>query len=251
MLWVEGSVAYDKRWRMSRADDDQLSEAALLGKALASLRDSKNMTQGAAAEAYGIRSDKGWGKYERGLVPSIEQRAVQQRLVEAVGATIDDLMREKAIILARGDNDDEPTPPAGGAAMRPRLVSGTDFAPRWVPVYGLAAAAGERIAIANGAEIRYVPMHPAQYGYKRVGAAEIVGESMYPRWKPREIAYFVFDMVPPRNDDVIVELLDGTALIKEYIGRTNLAIKVREYYPQERDFEVKLADIKALHAIVG
>lgn len=225
------------------AKDD--TEAKLLGKALARLRERAGMTQPQAAHAFGIESSAGWSKYENGKASTIFHPDIQKRLVAAVGATVEDLIAERTTLAT-------PTTarPAAIAPLESPRRDPTPF-PGMCAVYGYAAGAGEKIAVATGSELRWVPIHPNQRGYAKVGAAEVVGESMYPRFKPRELAYFVFDVMPPRGDDVIIELLDGTALIKEYVGRTPENLIVREFFPADRTFEVSLKTVKALHAVVG
>lgn len=194
----------------------------------------------------GLGSGAGWGKYEQGKAPSIFHPDTQKRLLSALDATLEEWMLARTKI-AGGD-----APPI--LARPTQLESGRrglEPAPGLCAVYGMVAGEGERVAVAAGSEIRYVPMHPGQRGYSKIGAAEVVGESMYPRWKPRELAYFVFDLPPPRGDDVIVELQDGTAMIKEYVGRTPSHLMLKEWSPVERTFDVPLENVRALHAVVG
>lgn len=73
------------------------SHALLLGRALASLRNRAGLSQPEAGDKAGM-SGQGWGKYERGLSPGIFNPDTQARLVSAVGATIDDLERERAAL---------------------------------------------------------------------------------------------------------------------------------------------------------
>jgi len=235
------------------SDDD---EARLLGRALATLRRNAGMSQPEAAKAFGIESAAGWGKYETGKAPSIFHPATQRRLVQAVKATLEDLATERSKLQLGPSTKPASKParyvvsPETGRAERVRETTPTAF-PGMCAVYGYAAGAGERVVVAAGSEIRWVPIHPGQKGYSRVGAAEVVGESMYPRFKPRELAYFVFDLQPPRGDDVIIELADGTAMIKEYVGRTSDNLMVKEFFPEERTFDIPLSDVTALHAVVG
>jgi transcriptional regulator with XRE-family HTH domain len=224
------------------------AEAKLLGKALKVLRERANMTQLDAAKAMGLTTSPGWGKYELGKAKQMFSPGLHRKLVKALGATMDDLVQVRAqlesgaIEPATGQRDDPPDTRSIDLGASNGLV----------PLYGMAAAQNNRIVIAAGSELRWVPMHPAQRGYRRVGAVEVVGESMFPRWKPREIAYFVFGLDPRRGgaDDVIIELLDGTAMIKEYIGRTAENLMLREYFPKERAFDLPLEQVKAVHAVV-
>lgn len=73
------------------------TRAALLGRALANLRGRAGMSQPEAGDRANM-TGQGWGKYERGLSPGIFNPDVQERLVAALGATVDDLERERAAL---------------------------------------------------------------------------------------------------------------------------------------------------------
>ncbi|MDR3513751.1 MAG: helix-turn-helix domain-containing protein [Caulobacteraceae bacterium] len=236
-------------WGMTYESVDQ-QEQALLGKALAMLREEAGLTQPQAAERFGIKTSAGWSKYERGLAPKILTLGTQMKLATAIGRTAEDLTRTRNM-LAMANPEGVPVKGEVVAFDRRSYPAEAMAAPGMCNVYGLAAGQGEYIAIASGHELRQVPMHPAQRNYPQIGAVEVVGESMFPRWKPRELAYFVFNLPPAREDDVIVELQDGTAIIKEYLGRTKTHLMLREYFPEQRDFDLSLKDVKAIHAVVG
>jgi transcriptional regulator with XRE-family HTH domain len=234
----------DHRLRM-RSGDTNSREQKLLGQALKALRERAEMTQEDAATRFGVGNAPAWSKYERGLAPSIFQPDVQQRLVAALGASMQDLLLERARFAGQ-----EVAAQATGAAERGRPFQATPM-PGLVAVYGRPAATPGSVDLAPGAEIRFMPMHPAQRGYERTGIYEVVGEAMHPRWKPRELAYFVFDLDPPRGDDVIVDLSGGGAILREYVGRTSTHLSLRRFYPEEAIEDVPLAEVTALHAVVG
>lgn len=215
---------------MSSVPENLNRERRALGRAIRRVRERKRMTQAQAAQHMGVQ-DQQWQRWESG-----ERNPRPEKIADiaaAMDVSTEELLAERARVI--GLTDDGPAAPAPGM----------------VGVFGYAAGAGERITVIGGSELRWVPMHPAQQGYRRIGAAEVVGESMWPRWKPREIAYFVFDLAPPRGEDVIAELQDGTAIIKEYVGRIGDRLQFREFYPEERVFEIPASEIRALHAVVG
>lgn len=76
------------------------------GQALTVLRARAGMTKGQAAADFGT-SPQGWGKYELGNAPSIFRPSVQGRLVKALGATVDELKREVALIAAPKPADED------------------------------------------------------------------------------------------------------------------------------------------------
>jgi len=88
-------------------------------------------------------------------------------------------------------------------------------------------------------------------------ALTIVGDSMWPRFRPgRRVA------VSPRapvavGDDVVVRLRSGApatgeqpALIKELVRRTNDAIELRQFKP-DLTFSVDASDVEAIHKVAG
>jgi transcriptional regulator with XRE-family HTH domain len=132
-----------------------------------------------------------------------------------------------------------------------RFMGGILADPDSCPLYGFVAAAGEVVNLTDAALTRRIPIHPAQRGYSQTGAVEVIGESMYPRYKPREIVYFVFGLRPKRGEDAVVEMTDGSAILKEYVIEKTGYVFLREFYPEERQFSIESTKVKALHAVVG
>jgi phage repressor protein C with HTH and peptisase S24 domain len=217
---------------MPLQDDNLSKEQRALGLAIRRLRLQAQLTQSAAAANMGVQTQE-WQRWETG--GRIPRRDRLPMIASAIGHTVDDLLSTREQIIRAP----QPDPETGIAAM-----------PGLVAVYGMAAGGNERLAITTGSEIRWVPMHPAQRGYKRIGAVEIAGESMYPRYKPRELAYFVFEMTPARGEDVLVELTNGEGLVKEYQGIKDGQLFLKEWHPVERVFSIAASTVKALHAIV-
>ncbi len=118
------------------------------------------------------------------------------------------------------------------------------------PMFGYVAAAGESISLEAQDVRRRVPIHPAQAEYASPGVVEVLGESMYPRYKPRELVYFVFGLAPRRGDDAIIQLSDGSAMLKEYVMQKDGRTFLKEYHPEERQFSIESTGLK-LHAVVG
>jgi SOS-response transcriptional repressor LexA len=81
-------------------------------------------------------------------------------------------------------------------------------------------------------------------------AVTVIGDSMWPRYRPgRRIA------VSPRSpvaigDDVVVLLGSDLALIKELVRRTAASIELRQYNP-DLTFRVEAADVVAVHKVLG
>ena len=81
-------------------------------------------------------------------------------------------------------------------------------------------------------------------------ALTVVGDSMWPRFRPgRRIA------VSPRSpvsigDDVVVRLEGDAALLKELVKRTGAWIELRQFNP-DLTFRVDSADVEAVHKVAG
>lgn len=137
-----------------------------------------------------------------------------------------------------------------GAGLRPAAALRTSGGV--VPVYGYSLENRTAISLTDDRIVRMAPMHPAQEGHPQVGAAEVLGENMLPRYRPRELVYFVFGYRPRSGDDVIVEHKDGSADIYEYVMQKDGHVFLKEYFPEERTLPpIKSTDVKALHTIVG
>lgn len=95
-----------------------MRERELLGRALAVLRERASLNQTEAGAAYDGVSGQGWGKYERGLAPTIEQREVQERLAAAVKATREELIEERNRLAG-----DRPPLALVSNNPRPRIMS--------------------------------------------------------------------------------------------------------------------------------
>lgn len=123
--------------------------------------------------------------------------------------------------------------------------------PGLVPLYGWVGAASEgRLTIAEQTIRGYVPMHPKQAHIRAAFALEVADVSMAPRYEPGEIVYVAPNRWPARGGDCVVVQLDGSGLLKRFIGRDHAQITLHQLNP-ESDFEVRLEDVSAVHAVVG
>jgi len=117
-----------------------------------------------------------------------------------------------------------------------------------IPVYGYAAAGGgDRIALAEDRVLDNIEV-PAGMAKGQTIAIRIAGDSMEPRLFSGELVIVELGIPPSRNRDCVVEMKDGTALVKEYRGMRDGQAFLFQYNPAE---EVRLAvtQIKALHAV--
>lgn len=210
---------------------------ASLGTAIRRLREQRGMTMAeCAASLSSPVSYQSWQKWEmgRGL-----NHARLRQIATLFGLSVTELhaMRDEISV--------------GKVIELPSIGRRSAPSPDLIPLFGVVAAAGERIAFNQDQAIRYVARHPGQSGFRDVGAAEVIGESMFPRYRPQEIVYFVRGRHPTRTGDVVVELSNGTAIIKEYEGRRDGKVWLREYWPEERIFGLPADEVVGMHAVVG
>ena len=116
-----------------------------------------------------------------------------------------------------------------------------------VPVFGYAAAGGDdRVALASDQILDQVAV---PNGLLRGDAfiVRLVGESMYPRLRSGEAVMVERNVPPVRNDDVLVELTDGSGLIKEYRGQRDGYLFLFQYNP-EQEVRIPLTKVQSIHA---
>ncbi len=140
-----------------------------------------------------------------------------------------------------GDRDFEPV--RFGAAIHSNA--------NLIPVRG-AARGGERqeMFLADG-PIDYVPRPYYLAHVKGAYALSVVGNSMVPMYRPRQLLFINPYKLPSSGNGVIVTDAKGAVLIKEFVKQKPNGIVVREYQPQLRDFTIPNSDIATLHAVVG
>lgn len=137
------------------------------------------------------------------------------------------------------------------AAIRDFFSEGDEPRPQFVqiPVYGYAAAGGEdRIAIADD---RVLDRIEVPFGLIRgeAVAIRIAGDSMEPRLYSGETVIVGLGVPPQRNGDCVVEMRDGTALVKQYRGSRDGTVFLHQLNP-DREVRVESSKVKALHAVV-
>lgn len=116
-----------------------------------------------------------------------------------------------------------------------------------LPVFGYAAAGAEdRVALASDQVLDYVEIPPGLVRGDAFGV-RVAGESMYPRLFSGETVIAERNVPPVRNREVMVELTDGTGLVKEYRGMRDGVLFLFQYSP-EKEVRVPLIQVRAMHA---
>jgi phage repressor protein C with HTH and peptisase S24 domain len=122
-------------------------------------------------------------------------------------------------------------------------------APTYVrlPVFGYAAAGGaDRVAMASDQVLDYVEL-PAGLVRGDAFGVRVTGSSMYPRLFDGETVIAERNVPPVRNREVVVELSDGTGLVKEYRGQKDGVLFLFQYSPEE-EVRIPLVKVRAMHS---
>jgi hypothetical protein len=201
-----------------------------------------------------------WADMRRHGNPS---RRTLERLLAVAGSSLAEF--EALRIL------DEPMRPArAGEARRFGEAPGWAWTPARLPPLPLLASAlagdwggaGSRIELTElrpGETLDRLARPESLAGDPGAYAVTIVGDSMWPRFRPgRRVA------VSPRSpvaigDDVLVRLrpesnageaAGSMALIKELVKRTGASVELRQFNP-DFTFQVESTEVDAIHKIVG
>ncbi|MBW8815569.1 MAG: helix-turn-helix transcriptional regulator [Caulobacterales bacterium] len=116
-----------------------------------------------------------------------------------------------------------------------------------LPVFGYAAAgSSDRVSIASDQVLDHVEV-PAGLVRGDGFGVRLSGDSMYPRLFDGEIVIAERNVPPVRHREVVVELRDGTALVKEYRGTKDGFLFLWQYNP-ESEVRIELTKVRAMHA---
>ncbi|MBV8060985.1 MAG: helix-turn-helix transcriptional regulator, partial [Alphaproteobacteria bacterium] len=164
-----------------------------------------------------------------------------------------DWMVRLARALSCDPRDLMPEAGLGGALERSAANEDRPFADsqHLIPVRG-AARGGDRqeMFLADG-PIDHVPRPYYLAHVRDAYAIYVVGTSMVPMYRPRQLL-FVNPYKPPAPGNGVV-IIDhrGAVLIKEFVRQKPTGVVVREYQPALRDFTVAQDDVATMHAVVG
>jgi len=142
--------------------------------------------------------------------------------------------------------------PWGGQTLPPLLLVSTAMAGEW----GGGTPKIELTELRSGQILDRLPRPPSLSNDPGAYAITVVGDSMWPRFRPgRRVA--VSPGAPVAiGDDVLVKLKDGgdsqgvRVLIKELVRKTASGVELRQFNPGAT-FEVAAADIASIERIAG
>lgn len=120
--------------------------------------------------------------------------------------------------------------------------------PSRIPVYGYAAAGGERIAYADSQVIDWLEPPPFWKGGDDLVYVRLIGDSMEPRYFSGEIVPVRINIPPAKGNDCLIEFSDDTALVKTYQGTRDGRVFV-EQYNERRVLDFDAASVRAVHTV--
>jgi transcriptional regulator with XRE-family HTH domain len=187
-------------------DQDDLSparqEQKRLGLALRRMREGRRLTQAQAAERFNV-STQAWQRYESG-----ERRFTEHKMlavVEALGGSVEELMRERARLDAGQGSDvvslRQPFAPSNG--QRPGLIN------------ELAALLGPH-----------------------ADRMRVDTDALSPWAESGELIVFDRERPPRRGHGCVVEMDDGSLQVWIFEGRDAEGVHVRSLYPEPETHKI-------------
>lgn len=119
-----------------------------------------------------------------------------------------------------------------------------------LPIRGHTRAGRVGLFIDNGNHWGFAMRPESLRGVPDAYAVRVVDESMLERFKPGYVLQVDPHRRPMPGDNVVVQLHDGQAFIKELVRRTERAIVCRQLNPDE-SVEYKPSHVLAVHMVVG
>ncbi len=116
--------------------------------------------------------------------------------------------------------------------------------------WGEAGSGVEVIEMRPRTELERIPRPQSLTGDREAYAITVVGDSMWPRFRPgRRVAVSPHSPVAI-GDDVLVRLAGDLALLKELVRRTSSGIELRQFNP-DKVFGVDAAEVLAIEKVAG
>lgn len=208
------------------------------GLALKALRTRLGVSQGAAADAAGFTSYKAWQNYESGQRNFSDPKL--RRLLEALGATPELF----ALELSRIPEDASTAPGARGMASSSRSFSPAAYQ---LPLGGVAYGGPVRPEVNDEEPGEVIDL--SQYFASGTRILRLGGMSMYPYADSGGFVTYNTRQPPRRGQGCVIEMKDGSKLVKRFEGHDDATLIVTEFWPKERQLEIPLADVAGIYAI--
>jgi transcriptional regulator with XRE-family HTH domain len=217
--------------------DREAADRQRKGLALKALRGRLGLSQTAAAEAAGFSSYKAWQNYENGDRNFSDPKL--DKLLTALGASREAFDFELSRIPA--DEGDRGVSRGLSARARP-------FAAAYqLPSGGVAHGGALRPEI-NDEEAGEV-IDLARYFANGTRILRLGGMSMYPYAESGGFVTYNPNHPPRRGQGCVIEMKDGSKLVKRFEHYDDETLTVTELWPEERQLKYPLADVAGVYAI--
>jgi transcriptional regulator with XRE-family HTH domain len=193
---------------------------------------------------------------------------IQQYISTGKPEKLDEDTRRMIAAYLQVDEDMLKTPPKGGSVTPTgaRMTTPSAKGPsealfaralspvgrRDLPLRGRALGGdAETIMLSNDGNVTgYVDRPEALIGDLEAFAVQIVTPSMEPRYFPGEVLKIAAAKIPVLGDFVLIEMLDGTAIVKRWARQTAEEFLVEQYNPP-KVFGIPKNKVKRLYLIWG
>jgi len=204
--------------------------------ALRAVRRRYELSQAKAAEMANTRQQT-WQRYEAGGNDALMKTSLVKRLVEAMGASVEEFMLE----LARFDGvlDRPPVQPPHQIAEPQRRFE--------LPLMGRVRAGPQGMHAYDPAEAETIDL--AEFLGADARVLRLAGESMVPYAEPGGFVTYNLKRYPRRGQGCVIEMANGDFYIKRYERVIDDVLHVTELYPVERPLEFDLKAVKGIYAV--
>lgn len=227
-----------------------------IGSLLKEARKAKNLSQQQVADHFGI-SKSAVSQWESDITRP--DRDKSRGLAKLYGLALDMVLPDENDVAGAGASANSEPPPNAAQPIDevPRLPHRTEM-PRDVPVYGTSLGGqtgGVGDFVMNGEVADYVRRPPGIAHRRDVFALWLVGPSMLPWRKPRELVYVERLRQAMIDDHVVVELHPEAGetyrptYVKKLVKITPRYIRLEQYNPPEV-FDIDRRRVMAVHRVM-
>lgn len=225
----------------------QLTYSGMSNPLLRELRETRNWSQQKLADEVS-RTGPPCGQPDIARLESGKKKMTMDWMVR-LGRALD--VDPKVFLDAPGGKD---TPvlrlPGGDVAIGPRSTPAIN--PRdgrdMIPVRS-AVRGGDQEMFLHDGPIDWVPRPYSLLNVREPYALYMVGESMLPRFRPGQRLYVNPHRPIIAGYGAVVTKTNNAVMVKEYVRKTNAALHLRQYNPDE-PIEIDLADVVEIHTVV-
>lgn len=204
------------------------------GAALRILRKRAGMTQEAASAAAEGISIMSWKNYESGR--RFMDNPTLVRAVRAVGASVE----EHQLEVARMGGGASPEASSFGMSNRGRVMA--------LPVGGIAhGGALSPNLFDDGGEAEVIDF--ARYFTPGTQVLKLAGMSMVPYAEPGGFVTYNLRQPPRRGQGCVIQMKDGSYLVKRFESMDADTLHVTELYPEEKALTFALSEVRGVYAI--